>query len=159
MRSGKGLATIALGTVLLAGVGCDESQKSKAAREQEYRMQVSFRQAQDALTRDINKIAVYTLINGRRMQYNEFTDITGIKRELGEEFSDLPVWVNVSERTVGLGVKQRVDGNSESGRHVFIDVPYGIAQNLRGILNRFRDELYGLEPADQNDLINPPGDY
>src|SRR3989344_7853808 len=72
----------------------------------EYKDTLEYRKSVDysKVAEKIREIAVFLPFGGRRMNYEEFTEITGIKRTLPEEYNKKPVWVDVGNSN---GVEER----------------------------------------------------
>ena len=140
----KTLGAIVLGTATALS-GCGRSNSIYDKSSQLSSQEEVTRRGCDYLADQINQIAVYTIFNGRVMLYKDFTESTGIERNLSQEFYERPVWVVVVPN--GRGVKQEViktDSSSSEG-YIRFDISESEARDALAKLSKKRDELLGIK--------------
>ncbi len=141
---------LGIGAAALLGSGCGQD---KAFEEEKARLaDMHFRQTcRDNLQRDINRIAVHQLFNGRRMHYDEFIEATGIKRTLGKEYDDFVVWVDVVGRDKLLDDNMKYwpiiqDPHTNEERYVQVKMDSDTGSSALGRLQRKGNEYLGIKP-------------
>jgi|SRR3989344_3730763 len=129
--------------------GYDQDQIASSKRD--------IRIREDYADERIRQIAIYQLFNGRRMNYKEFTDITGIERTLPEEYHNLPIWINVRGHYPEIEQKYV---NSDGKNHVEFYIPLRLSGKIESTLQKRLNEYRGIKPLTDKDFENlPSGGY